>query len=112
MRIPTPIAGCCFGMCLSLPAASAEVVEAVKEPTGKAVQLRSTTARPVAVAWLCLPPGRYVSGPLWLKNNKVFGINVQDWATVSDVRFMNVTFETHRRHWNWWGSVHLDLERI
>ena len=38
-------------------------------------------------------------------SNKVFGINVQDGATVSDVRFVNVTFETHRRHWNWWGSA-------
>jgi len=38
-------------------------------------------------------------------SNKVFGINVQDGATVSDVRFMNVTFETSRRHWNWWGSA-------
>ncbi len=38
-------------------------------------------------------------------SNKVFGINVQDGATVSDVRFVNTTFETNRRHWNWWGSA-------
>jgi hypothetical protein len=38
-------------------------------------------------------------------SNKVFGINVQDGATVSDVRVHNVTFETNRRHWNWWGSA-------
>jgi hypothetical protein len=38
-------------------------------------------------------------------SNKVFGINVQDGATVSDVRFHDVTFETNRRHWNWWGSA-------
>jgi glycosyl hydrolase family 28 len=38
-------------------------------------------------------------------SNKVFGINVQDGATVSDVRVQNVTFETNRRHWNWWGSA-------
>ena len=38
-------------------------------------------------------------------SNKVFGINVQDGGTVSDVRFHNVTFETNRRHWNWWGSA-------
>jgi polygalacturonase len=38
-------------------------------------------------------------------SNKVFGINVQDGATISDVRFHNVTFETNRRHWNWWGSA-------
>jgi hypothetical protein len=37
--------------------------------------------------------------------NKVFGINVQDGATVSHVRFVNVTFDTSRRHWNWWGSA-------
>lgn len=40
-------------------------------------------------------------------SNKVFGINVQDGATVSGVRFQNVTFETRRRHWNWWGSAEL-----
>jgi hypothetical protein len=38
-------------------------------------------------------------------SNKVFGINVQDGATVSNVRFVNVTFETNRRHWNWWGDA-------
>ncbi len=38
-------------------------------------------------------------------SNKVFGINVQDGATVSEVRFANITFETNRRHWNWWGSA-------
>ncbi len=38
-------------------------------------------------------------------SNKVFGINVQDGATVSDVRVHNITFETNRRHWNWWGSA-------
>ena len=38
-------------------------------------------------------------------SNRVFGINVQDGAAVSDVRFQNVTFDTRRRHWNWWGSA-------
>lgn len=38
-------------------------------------------------------------------SNRVFGINVQDGAVVRDVRFQNVTFETRRRHWNWWGSA-------
>ncbi len=38
-------------------------------------------------------------------SNKVFGINVQDGAEVRDVRFVNVTFDTSRRHWNWWGSA-------
>ena len=38
-------------------------------------------------------------------SNKVFGINVQDGATVRDVRLQNITFETNRRHWNWWGSA-------
>jgi hypothetical protein len=38
-------------------------------------------------------------------SNKVFGINVQDGATVTDIRFHDVTFETSRRHWNWWGSA-------
>jgi polygalacturonase len=38
-------------------------------------------------------------------SNKVFGINVQDGAVVSDVRFHNVTFDLSRRHWNWWGNA-------
>lgn len=38
-------------------------------------------------------------------SNKVLGINVQDGGTVSDVRFSNITFDTNRRHWNWWGSA-------
>lgn len=38
-------------------------------------------------------------------SNKVFGINVQDGGTVSDVRVSNITFETRRRHWNWWGDA-------
>lgn len=38
-------------------------------------------------------------------SNKVLGINVQDGATVSDVRFVNITFDTNRRHWNWWGDA-------
>ena len=38
-------------------------------------------------------------------SNKVFGINVQDGGTVSHVRVQGVTFETKRRHWNWWGSA-------
>jgi hypothetical protein len=40
-------------------------------------------------------------------SNRVFGINVQDGGTVSDIRFQNVTFELNRRHWNWWGSAEL-----
>jgi polygalacturonase len=38
-------------------------------------------------------------------SNRVFGINVQDGGVIRDVRFQNVTFETQRRHWNWWGSA-------
>ncbi len=45
-------------------------------------------------------------------SNKVFGINVQDGATVSDVRFHNITFELNRRHWNWWGSAEVCKIRL
>lgn len=38
-------------------------------------------------------------------SNKGFGINVQDGATVSDVRVSHITMELNRRHWNWWGSA-------
>jgi polygalacturonase len=47
------------------------------------------------------------SGIVVRGSNKVFGINVQDGATVSDVLFRDVTFDTARRHWNWWGSAEL-----
>jgi hypothetical protein len=40
-------------------------------------------------------------------SNKGFGINVQDGATVSDIIITNLTVETSRRHWNWWGSAEL-----
>jgi hypothetical protein len=40
-------------------------------------------------------------------SNKGFGINVQDGATVSDVIVRNLTVDTRRRHWNWWGSAEL-----
>jgi hypothetical protein len=40
-------------------------------------------------------------------SNKGFGINVQDGATVSDIIIRNLTVETNRRHWNWWGSAEL-----
>lgn len=45
------------------------------------------------------------SGIVVRDSNRVFGINVQDGATVSDIRVENVTFELRRRHWNWWGSA-------
>jgi polygalacturonase len=38
-------------------------------------------------------------------SNRAFGINVQDGATVSDVMFTNITMDSRRRHWNWWGSA-------
>jgi hypothetical protein len=38
-------------------------------------------------------------------SNRAFGINVQDGATVSDILFTNITMDSRRRHWNWWGSA-------
>ena len=40
-------------------------------------------------------------------SNRAFGINIQDGATVEDVRISGVTVELRRRHWNWWGSGEL-----
>ncbi len=40
-------------------------------------------------------------------SNRAFGINIQDGATVEDVRIANVTVELRRRHWNWWGDADL-----
>jgi hypothetical protein len=58
-----------IGVCLALPAVSAEVVHVVKEPTGKAVQLAIAACAAKGGGVVCLPPGRYPSGPLWLKDN-------------------------------------------
>ena len=80
MRIPTPHSWLLLGTCLSLPVASAEVVEAVKEPTGKAVQLAIDNCAARGGGVVCLPPGRYVSGPLWLKNN--IELRLEGGATV------------------------------
>lgn len=38
-------------------------------------------------------------------SNKAFGINVQDGGTVSDVIFRNITMDSRRRDWNWWGDA-------
>ena len=38
-------------------------------------------------------------------SNKAFGINVQDVGTVSDITFRNITMDSRRRHWNWWGDA-------
>jgi hypothetical protein len=69
MKTPVPCAWRLLCVCLALPAGSAEPIQEVKEPTGMAVQLAidACAARGGGVA--CLPPGRYVSGPLWLKDN-------------------------------------------
>jgi hypothetical protein len=40
-------------------------------------------------------------------SNKGFGINVQDGATVSDIIFSNLTIETNRRAWFWWGDAEM-----
>jgi len=40
-------------------------------------------------------------------SNRGLGINVQDGATVSSVIFSNISVETNRRHWNWWGSAEM-----
>ena len=40
-------------------------------------------------------------------SNKGFGIDVLDGATVSDIVFSNLTIETSRRHWNWWGNAEM-----
>ena len=51
------------------PALGAEAIEAVKESTARAVQsaIDACAAKGGGVAYL--PPGRYVTGPLWLKDN-------------------------------------------
>ncbi len=80
MRIPTPHIWLLLGMCLSLPVASADVVEVVKELTGKAVQSAIDHCAARGGEVVCLPQGRYVSGPLWLKDN--IEVRLEAGATV------------------------------
>lgn len=55
--------------CLAFPAGSAEVTESVKEPTGKAIQVAIDACAAKGGGVVYLAPGRYLSGPLWLKDN-------------------------------------------
>jgi polygalacturonase len=57
---------------LALPALSGELVQVVREFTAKVMQcaIDAWAARGGGVAYL--PPGRYVTGPLWLKDNVEF----------------------------------------
>jgi len=69
----------------------------------------SSSSTPLMIGTETLADIRHVlfSNIVIRDSNKAFGINVQDGATVSDVRFTNVTFELNRRHWNWWGSAEM-----
>jgi polygalacturonase len=60
---------CLLALHLAAPAVAGDGIQIVKEPNGKAVQaaLDACAAQGGGVAYL--PPGRYVSGPLWLKDN-------------------------------------------
>ena len=68
LRIRLRYAWLMIGICLALSAVSAEVVHVVNEPTGKAVQVAIDACAAQGGGVVCLPPGRYVSGPLWLKD--------------------------------------------
>jgi polygalacturonase len=80
MRIQIHHAWPLLGMCLALRAFSAEVIRVVKEPSGKAVQLAIDACAAQGGGVVHLPPGRYVSGPLWLKDN--VELRVEAGATV------------------------------
>jgi polygalacturonase len=69
MRTPGNYAWLILWACFALPAVSEEVLHEVKEPTGKAVQLAIDTCADQGGGVAYLPPGRYVTGPLWLKDN-------------------------------------------
>ena len=56
-------------MSLASSGVSAETMQVVREPTGKAVQLAIDACATKGGGVVDLPPGRYVSGPLWLKDN-------------------------------------------
>jgi polygalacturonase len=59
---------CVFAICL-LPACAEAAVHEVKEPTSKAIQSAIDICAAAGGGVVDLPAGRYVTGPLWLKEN-------------------------------------------
>ena len=69
MRTPGNLTWLVLWACSVPPAASAAVLHEVKETTGQAVQLALDACASQGGGVVCIPPGRYISGPLWLKDN-------------------------------------------
>jgi polygalacturonase len=64
----------------ALPTALVAAIHQVEEPTGKAVQSAIDACAAAGGGVVYLPPGRYVSGPLWMKDN--VELRVEAGATV------------------------------
>jgi len=54
---------------LAFPVASAEMIHEVKEPSGQAVQSAIDACAAKGGGVVSLASGRYVCGPVWLKDN-------------------------------------------
>ncbi len=62
-------ASCLMALLAAVPARAADRMQIVQEPTGTAVQAALDACAAQGGGVVYLPPGRYVSGPLWLKDN-------------------------------------------
>jgi polygalacturonase len=74
---------CLLAISLTSSGMSAEALQVVKEPTGKAVQRAIDTCAAQGGGAVYLPPGRYVSGPLWLKDNVELRLEAGATVTLS-----------------------------
>src|SRR5688500_2980912 len=68
LRVATRWLGPLVAISLSFRGMSAELAHVVDEPTGKAVQAAIDACNAQGGGVVQLPPGKYVTGPLWLKN--------------------------------------------
>jgi len=71
MHATTPAGGrsWLFWLSFALPTALVAAIHQVEQPTGKAVQSAIDACAAAGGGVVSLPPGRYVSGPLWMKDN-------------------------------------------
>ena len=74
-----------FAALLSVQAGAVESVVTVSNRTGRAVQAAIDAAAAQGGGVAYLPPGRYVSGPLWLKDNIELRLDVSN-LTLEDFR--------------------------
>jgi len=83
-----------FAALLSVQAGAVESIVTVSNRSSKAVQAAIDAAAAQGGGVAYLPPGRYVSGPLWLKDNVELRLDAGATLVLRDVS--NLTLEDFR----------------